>query len=140
MIKRILPIAFSVLTLFFSISSVFADPQANDARVKAALKLLDLGNAQEAQAQLQQLVQQEPKNAEAHAGLALADVELGNISAAMSEAQTGFDLDRKNVLVRIARGTVYGRQGKVQDALKDFSEALKVNDKEIGTYLAFSHY
>jgi tetratricopeptide (TPR) repeat protein len=140
MIKRYKAIAFSVLPLFLSLSSAMADPQANDARVKAALKLLDLGNAQEAQTQMQQLVQQEPKNAEAHAALALADVDLGNVNDALTQAQAGFDLDRKNVLVRIARGTVYGKQGKVQDALKDFNEALKANDKEIGTYLAFSHY
>src|SRR6185503_8345765 len=100
MIKRYKAIAFSVLTLFLSLSSAMADPQANDARVKAALKLLDLGNAQEAQTQMQQLVQQEPKNAEAHAALALADVDLGDINAAQAEAQTAFDLDRKIVLVR----------------------------------------
>lgn len=140
--RFLLSILFAASVLFlFSEKKAGADPlQATDNRVKAALRLIDLGNAHEAVTQLQQLLQQEPKNAEAHAAMALADVELGNITAAMSEAQTGFDLDRHDVLVRIARGTVYGKQGKVQDALKDFQDALKTNDKEIGSYLALSHY
>ncbi|MDP4199869.1 MAG: tetratricopeptide repeat protein [Bacteroidota bacterium] len=130
----------SALLAFSMLCTGVIHAQATDGRVKAALRLIDLGNAREAISTLQQLVQQEPKNAEAHAGLALADVEINNVGAALTEAQEAFDLDRRNVLVRIARGTVYGKQGHVQDALKDFQDALKSNDKEIGTYLALSHY
>ncbi len=135
-----IPLVLSVVLVLLVLSANQAFAQATDARVKAALRLVDLGNAREAAATLQQLVQQEPKNAEAHAGLALADVDLALIPSALTEAQTAFDIDRHNVLVRIARGTVYGKQGRVQDALKDFQDALKSNDKEIGTYLALSHY
>jgi tetratricopeptide (TPR) repeat protein len=114
--------------------------QASDARVAAALKLVDLGNAREAADNLRQLTGQEPKNAEAHAGLAIALVNLNQIDQAAPEAEAGFDIDRRNVLVRIARGMVYGKQGKVQDALSEFNQAIKLNDKDVGSLVAISRY
>jgi tetratricopeptide (TPR) repeat protein len=117
-----------------------ANAQAIDARVKDAMKLIDLGNAKEAEFNLRQLVTAEPKNAEVHAGLAIADLDLGGIDGATQEAQAAFDIDRRNVLARVARGMVYGKQGKVEDALSEFHQALKLNDKEIGSYLAMSRY
>jgi len=114
--------------------------QASDARVAAALKLVDLGNAREAADNLRQLTGQEPKNAEAHAGLAIALVSLNQVDQAAPEAQAGFDIDRRDVLVRIARGMVYGKQGKVQDALSEFNQAIKLNDKDVGSLVALSRY
>ena len=65
---------------------------------------------------------------------------MNNIAAAASEVQAGVDIDRRNILVRIARGMVYGKQGRVRDALDEFNQAVKQNDKEIGSYLALSRY
>jgi tetratricopeptide (TPR) repeat protein len=128
----------AIVSTVLTSTSAFA--QASDSRVRAALKLVDLNNAREAVPALQQLVQQEPKNAEAHAGLVLAYLASGNPTMATSEASTAYELDRKNVLVRIARATLYGSQKRVGDALTEFNQALKLNDKEVGSYLALSHY
>jgi len=114
--------------------------QATDTRVKQSLRLLDLGNAREAEFNLRQLVQQEPKNAEAHAGYALALVAMNDIPQALTEAQAAFEIDRRNELVRIARGTVYGKQGRIQDALAEFNQAIKLNDKDIAPLVALSSY
>jgi tetratricopeptide (TPR) repeat protein len=126
--------------LLFLVCAPGTRAQASDARVAAALKLVDLGNAREAADNLRQLTGQEPKNAEAHAGLAIALVSLNQIDQAAPEAQAGFDIDRRNVLVRIARGMVYGKQGKVQDALSEFNQAIKLNDKDVGSLVALSRY
>jgi tetratricopeptide (TPR) repeat protein len=131
-------------TLGLIISLIVCAPtvraQATDSHVKAALRLIDLGNNRQAVDDLRALVAQEPKNAEARAGLAIAYVDVNNIAAAATEAQAGFDIDRRNILARVARGMVYGKQGRVQDALGEFNQAMKLNDKEIGTYLALSRY
>ena len=127
-----------VITLAVCVPIIHA--QATDSRVKAALRLIDLGNDRQAVDDLHTLAAQEPKNAEAHAGLAIAYIDMNNAGAAAPESQTGFDLDRRNILVRIARGMVYGKQGRIQDALGEFNQAIKQNDKEIGSYLALSHY
>ncbi|HWF44543.1 MAG TPA: tetratricopeptide repeat protein [Candidatus Kapabacteria bacterium] len=135
----------SVLILFslifvIGISAPNIHAQATDSRVKAAMRFIDLGNDRQAVENLQALTKQDPKNAEAHAGLAIAYVDMNNIAAAAPEAQAGFDIDRRNILVRIARGQVFAKEGKVHDALDEFNQAMKLNDKEIGTYLALSRY
>src|SRR5436190_1630470 len=117
-------------TLLVLLAATGSQAQASDSRVAAALKLVDLGNAREAADNLRQLTTQEPKNAEAHAGLAIALVDMNQAAQALPEAQAGFDIDRHNVLVRIARGIVFGKQGRVQDALSEFNQAVKMNDKE----------
>ena len=132
-------IATAVL-LLSGVASQQASAQATDARVKEAMKLIDLGNAREADFNMRDLVAAEPKNAEAHAGLALAELETGDIASAATQAQAAFDIDRKNILGRIARGMVYKKQGKTQDALAEFNAAIKINDKEIGSYLALSRF
>jgi len=131
---------FFFLTVLALAMSPIARAQATDTRVIAALKLVDLGNAREAADNLRQLTTAEPKNAEAHAGLALALTDLNDLNTALTEAQAGFDIDRKNILVRIARGTVYGKQGRKDDALSEFRQAVKLNDKDLGSQLALSRY
>src|SRR5579872_184446 len=106
--KNIILLTVSVLWIA-SVTSVRA--QATDAHVESALKLVDLGNAREAADDLRALTTQDTKNAEAHAGLAIALVNLNQVAQSAPEAQTGFDLDRHNALVRVARGIVYGKEG-----------------------------
>ena len=113
---------------------------AHDARVEAALKLVDLGNARQAAEDLRALTAQDPKNAEAHAALAIALVHLNEVAQALPEAQTGFQLDRHDALVRVARGIVYGKEGRVQDALDEFHEAISIDDKDVGSMVALSSY
>ncbi|MEI8134564.1 MAG: tetratricopeptide repeat protein [bacterium] len=117
-----------------------APAQTSDAKILKALKYLDLGNAPQALTEFQQMVAQSPKNAEAHAGLALAMIETGDINGAEKEVALAYDIEHKNILVRIARGTFFGKKGKREDAVEEFNKAIKINDKEIATFLAFAHY
>lgn len=108
--------------------------------VKHGLQLIELGNPDAAVAELKNTVAANPKSADAHAAYAIANIAVNNVAVANTEAQAAFDLDRRSVLARTARAMVYGKQGNVSDALKEFTQALKLNDKEIGTYLALSRY
>ncbi|MFI5201893.1 MAG: tetratricopeptide repeat protein [Candidatus Kapaibacterium sp.] len=129
---------FTLLVLFVGVPVMRA--QATDSHVDAALRLIDLGNAREAAQDLRALTTQDPKNAEAHAGLAIALVHLNEIAQALPEAQQGFELNRHDALVRLARGIVYGKEGRVEDALNEFHEAISINDKDVGTMVALSRY
>ncbi|HET6400997.1 MAG TPA: tetratricopeptide repeat protein [Candidatus Kapabacteria bacterium] len=135
--QNIIPWILSVLSV---LSVTNARAQATDSHVEAALRLIDLGNAREAADDLRALTTQDPKNAEAHAGLAIALVHLNEVAQALPEAQQGFELNRHDALVRTARGIVYGKEGRVEDALDEFHEALSINDKDVGTMVALSRY
>ncbi len=129
---------FLLLVLVTIAPGVWA--QSHDAQVAAAMKLVDLGNAHDAADQLRQLIATNPKNAEAHAGLAIALLALNQVPNALTEAQAGFDIDRHNELVRIARGMVYGKQARIQDALDEFHQAIKIDPKDVGAMVALSRY
>ncbi len=135
---------FCILLVLFSIAPgatlTPAWAQAHDVRVTSAMKLVDLGNARDAAEQLRQLIATDPKNAEAHAGLAIALLHLNQVPDALTEAQAGFDLDRHNQLVRLARGMVYGKQARISDALDEFHQAIKIDPKDVGAMVALSRY
>lgn len=114
--------------------------QVTDARVKRALQTMELGGEKQAVTELRKLTSESPKNAEAHAALAIALLKTRAVDEALTSAQTAFDLDRKVILGRIARGMVFGEQGKVGDALKEFNQAIRLDDKEMGSYLALARY
>jgi tetratricopeptide (TPR) repeat protein len=114
--------------------------QAKDAKVKRAMQQLEIGATRQAIDELKKIVAESPKNAEAHAALALAYLQNKQVDLAATSAQAAFDLDRKVVLSRIARASVYGKQGNHKDALKEFKEAAKLDDKEIAIEIALARY
>lgn len=134
---------FSLLLVCFIFTQAAWAPtwaQAHDVKVAGALKLVELGNPKDAVDQLRLIVAADPKNAEAHAGLAIALLGLNQTQDALTEAQAGFDIDRHDALVRVARGEVYGKQGRVSDALDEFHQAVKIDPKDIGSMVALSRY
>lgn len=114
--------------------------QAKDAKVKRAMQQLDLGGTRQAIDELKKIIAESPKNAEAHAALAIAYLQNKQVDLAAASAQAAFDLDRKSVIARIARAMVYGRQGNHKDAIKEFEQATKLDDKEISTQLELARY
>jgi tetratricopeptide (TPR) repeat protein len=114
--------------------------QAKDAKVKRAMQQLEIGATRQAIDELKKIVAESPKSAEAHGALALAYLQNKQVDLAATEAQAAFDLDRKAVIARIARASVYGKQGNHKDAIKEFEQATKLDDKEIATQLALARY
>lgn len=129
-----------VLVSALVLTPTAGEAQVSDARVKHALQVLEVGGKRQAIDALKKIIAESPKLAEAHAVLAMAYLENNQVDLALNAAQTAFDIDRKSVVARQARAMVYGRQGRVEDALKEFYQAIKLNDKEIGSYLALSRY
>lgn len=114
--------------------------QAKDPKVRRALQQIELGASRQAINELKQVIAESPKNAEAHAALAIAYLQSKQVDLAATTAQAAFDLDRKVVLARTARAMVYGRQGDHKAALKEFDQAIKLDEKEISTYLELSRF
>lgn len=129
-----------ILILFLSFCAVTSYSQTTNERIKKDLQLIDLGNPVPALNDLHLMAATEPKNAEAHAALSLAMMETGDLTNAEKEVATAYDLERKNVLVRIAKGIFYGKKGKREDAVDEFNKAIKINEKDISSFLALAHY
>ena len=81
------------------------------------LQLIELGNPKQALNDLLKMTAENPKDPKTHAALALAMIETGDLAGAEKEVGIAYDRDRKDVLVRIARGVLYGKQGKRDDAI-----------------------
>jgi tetratricopeptide (TPR) repeat protein len=128
MIKRFFYLLLVFFTIAWGATLPLARAQAHDMHVASAMKLVDLGNARDAADELR------------HAGLAIALLALNQVPDALTEAQAGFDIDRHNELVRIARGMVYGKQARINDALDEFHQAIKIDPKDVGAMVAISRY
>ncbi len=133
-----LSFTFFLLVSLSSVSILYS--QTSNDKIKKALQLIDLGNPKQALTDLRQIAASDTKNAEAHAALAIALIENGDIAGAEKEVATAYDQDRKSVLVRISRGELFGKQEKREDAVEEFNRAIKINDKEISSFLALAHY
>src|SRR5438132_13214945 len=121
-------LALKFFLIFFTLVSAKTFAQTGDPRISKDLQLLDLGSTREAVSDLKAMTASNPRNPEAHAALALAMIEIGDIASADKEVATAYDQERKNVLVHIARGTLYGKKGKREDAVDEFNKAIKLND------------
>ena len=127
-----------ILTPVFFIGN--ASSQTSNDKIKKELQLLELGNPKQALADLTKVAALNPKDPEAHAALALAMIGSGDIDGAAKEVAIAYDLERKNVLVRISRGVLFGKQGKRSEAIEEFNRAVKINDKEIATFLYLARF
>ncbi|MBS1903103.1 MAG: tetratricopeptide repeat protein [Bacteroidetes bacterium] len=110
-------------------------------KISKSLKLIELGNTKQALADLQQLAAANPKSADALGALSMAMIEAGKpLPDIEKQLATAYDIDRKSIYVRIGRGQLFGKQEKREDAVKEFRAALKLDDKNIVTYLALARY
>lgn len=137
---------FRISTLgiaLFTIGLLLAVPSAQaqrSAKVQRTLNLIEFGNPEEAIIEANSAIAANAKDHEAWAALGIAYLETGNIVEAEKAIMKGFDLERKNGLVRIARGKLYGRRGEVKDALEEFNLAIKYDKNDLDAFLALSRY
>ncbi len=132
-----LGIAFFTIGLFLAVPSAHAQ---RSAKVQRTLDLIEFGNPEEAIVEANSAISANPKDHEAWAALGIAYLETGNIAEAEKAIAKGFDLERKNGLVRIARGKLDGKRGEVKDALEEFHLAIKYDKNDLDAFLALSRY
>lgn len=124
--------------VFFFAQNVFS--QSVNEQIGKSLKLIEFGNPKQAVSDLQKIVSSNPKDANAHAALGIAYLGTDKIAEAEKEIALAYDIEHKSVLVRTSRGMLFGKQGNRQDAVKEFTQALKIDDKNVGTYLYLARF
>jgi tetratricopeptide (TPR) repeat protein len=108
--------------------------------VKRAIELIEIGDAASAVSAMSAYTATNSKNAEGYAGLAMAQLTVGNTAEADKAMEKAFDIDRKNVFVRNVRGMLFGKQGKIDEAIKEFRQAIKYDEKDVSSYFYLSRY
>lgn len=129
-----------ILCSFLVLFTATAAISQKTPEVKRAIELIEIGNGELALSSMTSFTSANPKNAEGHAGLAMVYLAGNNISAAEKEVEIAFDQERKNIFVRNVRGMLLGRQGKIEDAIKEFRQAIKYDEKDVSSYFYLSRY
>lgn len=126
-------------TLLLAVFSMFAATvygQSVNEQIHKSLVLIEIGNPKQALIDLQALSSSNPKNADALAAYSIAMMQNGkSLSDVETNLAKAYDMERKSALVRVARGMLFTRQGKREDASKEYAQAIKLEPKNIGMYL-----
>ncbi len=101
--------------------SVVDTPEIHYDRGKS---LLDQEKYKDAMDEFQQAISLNPRFAPAYEGMAWINLEEGNLTAAMENANKSLDLDGKWVLAKIVRSKVKAKQGKYEDAINEARDAI----------------
>src|SRR4030043_1625102 len=101
--------------------SVVDTPEIHYDRGKS---LFDQEKYKDAMYEFQQANSLNPKFAPAFEGMAWINLEGGNLTAAMENANKALDLDGKWVLAKIVRAKVKAKQGKYEDAINEAKDAI----------------
>src|SRR5690349_4667692 len=131
-ISRFIGYLFLSIALFVAVTPAAAE---RSEKVKRALNLIEFGASDDAIAVAQSAIGDNGKDHEAWAVLGIAYIAEGNMTEAEKAVGRAFELERKNGLVRIARGKFFGKQGKISDALDEFRLALKYDQNDLDAYL-----
>src|SRR6185503_9725021 len=95
------------------------------ALMDAAAKALDAGDDASAQALLQRIVGENPRDAEAWHTLAAIAVRDGRAAEAVDPAERALSLDRRNPLFLNTLGVAHAEMQQMEEALRCFKRALK---------------
>jgi tetratricopeptide (TPR) repeat protein len=81
----------------------------------------------------------EPKNGEAHLGLAYADLDLHRPRPALEQAKLAEKTMGDSMALHLIRGTAYGDEGLLKRAIEEFRLALKSNPNDPNLHVAIAN-
>ena len=115
------------------------DPNVVTAYTNRGFVFNDLHEPARAAADFEQSLKREPNNAEAHMGLAFAELNTGHLQAAvrqteLAEAETG-----DSELIHTIRATAYGREGRLTKSAAEYRAALKFDPGNGSLYLGLGN-
>lgn len=115
--------------------SIKRDPTVVTAYVNRGYVLNDLHKPVQAEQDFEQALSREPKNGEAHLGLAFADLAMNHNSAAVHQSELAEATLGDSEAVHLIRATGYGREGMLMKAAAEYHAALKFNPNDGTIYL-----
>lgn len=110
-----------------------ASPSLND-----ALRLYRRGDFEEAAEKYKAFLKHDPGSAGAHAGLARCYLKTGNVRQAYETVEEGLKAAPDSQLLRVARGEVYFRQGRMHDAEQEFLGVVNSDSPDARAYLGLA--
>jgi tetratricopeptide (TPR) repeat protein len=102
-----------------------------------ATSLYRKGDFNGALAKYQEVLQQQPKSADAYAGLVRVYLKQRNIEQASQIAEKGMS-EANSPRMRVARGELWFRQGKITDAEREWVEVIKSGDPDARAYFGLA--
>lgn len=116
-----------VLVCTFGISSSAEAKESESALLKKAKTLIDKKKNTDAQAVYEKIIQINPKNAEAYAGLGWTYYTQGKLDLAEEQASKSLQLNDKIPMAHNVMGAIYFAKGRVEEAKNELRTALKLN-------------
>ena len=111
------------------------DPHVVTAYVNRGYVLNDLHRPDAAAADFEKAISIEPGDGEAHLGLAYADLDLHKAPAALREAQLAERTEGDLRDIHVIRGTAYGREGMLTQAVAEYKAALNFTPNDGSLHL-----
>lgn len=121
-----------------------SEPQAVDSSKPAtpslneALRLYRRGDFEEAVEEYKTILKHDPSAAEARAGLARCYLKTGNVRQAYETVEEGLKAAPDSQLLRVARGEVSFRQGRMHDAEQEFLGVVNSDSPDARAYLGLA--
>jgi len=111
------------------------DPGVVTAYVNRGFVLNDLRQPGQAASDFERALSIEPKNGEAHLGLAFSELNLRHLQAAVRQTQLAEEVLGDSEVIHIIRATAYGRQGLLTKSAAEYRSALKFDPDNGSLYL-----
>jgi tetratricopeptide (TPR) repeat protein len=118
--------------------SIERGPNVATAYVNRGFVLHDQRQGVAAAADFNAALKIEPKNGEAHLGLAYADLDLRRPRPALEQAKLAEKAMGDSMALHLIRGTAYGNEGLLKRAIAEFRLALKSNPGDPNLHVAIA--
>jgi len=115
------------------------DPNIVTAYTNRGFVLNDLHQPARAAADFEASLKREPKNAEAHMGLAFAELNLGRSEEAIRQTQLAEEVMGDSELIHTIRATAYGREGFLAKSTTEYRLALKFDPNDGSLHLGLAN-
>jgi|GEM_PF-354015 len=112
------------------------DPNVVTAYTSRGFVFNDLLQPARAAADFEESIKREPRNGEAHMGLAFAELNLGHYPASIRQTELAEEILGDSEPIHLVRATAYGRQGLLSKSASEYLAALKFDPKNGSLYLA----
>jgi tetratricopeptide (TPR) repeat protein len=118
--------------------SIERGPNVATAYVNRGFVLHDQRQGVAAAADFNTALKIEPKNGEAHLGLAYADLDLHRSRGALEQAKLAEKEMGDSVALHLIRGTAYGSEGLLKKSVAEFRIAAKANPSDAKIHIAIA--
>lgn len=119
--------------------AIHRDPTVETAYVNRGFVLNDLRRPQPASENFEKALRLEPKDGQAHLGLAYADLALNRSAGAVKQSRLAQEYLGDSRDVHLIRATAYGREGLLDNAEKEYRAALRFTPHDGSLYLALAN-